>query len=222
MSLDAALALDAVTLTFGDVRALSNVNLNVDRGEALAVVGKSGSGKSSLLKVAGGLTNPTSGDIHSAGRNITSMTETQKSAHRAGSVGFVFQDYNLVEHLTAIQNVQLAWMLRQKGTTPEEALRAVGLGRRATHRPSELSGGEQQRVSIARAICGGPELVFADEPTGALDTESSERVMDLLLSLHLQTDITLVVVTHDVAVSNMFPREIRLAAGSVIGDGAPS
>ncbi len=192
--------------------------MSFGHGEEVAIVGRSGSGKSSLLKLASGLVNATSGQIVSCGQPITDLSETQRSAFRATHVGFVYQGYNLISHLTLDQNVAMAWKLRPNHTPPAEAIRAVGLTDRADHRPSQLSGGEQQRASIARAVCGGPSIVFADEPTGALDDESSAIVIDLLRSLRDRFGITLVVVTHDRDLAATFPRTVALDRGHIIED----
>lgn len=217
---DPAVQLSEVSLAYGTTVALRPCTVRFDRGEEVAIVGRSGSGKSSLLKLAGGLVNASSGTITSNGKRLTDLTEAQRSAHRAANVGFVYQDYNLISHLTVSQNVDIAWKLRPRHTTPAEAINAVGLTDRAHHRPSELSGGEQQRVSIARAVCGGPSIIFADEPTGALDDESTTIVIDLLRRLRTEFAITLVVVTHDRDLAGTFDRQISLAHGRIERDTA--
>lgn len=212
------LRLDGVSLSYGDTVALQESDLEFHAGESVAVIGHSGSGKSSLLKLASGLINPTTGMITCAGARLNQLSENSKSAFRAKIVGFVYQDYNLIDHLTVQQNVEMAWHLRQHHTTPLEALVAVGLEHRLTHRPNELSGGEQQRVSLARAVCGGPQIVFADEPTGALDDDSTGVVMAMLEELRERFGLLLIVVTHDQSLASTFERKISLESGAVVGD----
>lgn len=212
------LRLDHASLRYGAVEALLDCSVQFDQGSETVIVGRSGSGKTSLLKLASGLINATSGVVNSDDLNITELSENRRSAYRADRVGFVYQDYNLIDHLTVEQNVEMAWMLRQHHTSPRKAIEAVGLTHRVDHRPSELSGGEQQRVSIARAICGGPDIVFADEPTGALDDESTDLVIDTLRSLRNEFGVSLIVVTHDRTLAKTFDRIVTLVSGKVVSD----
>ncbi len=212
------LSLQEAALHYGSTIALEPCSLEFTAAEEVVIVGHSGSGKSSLLKLASGLVNATAGRITAESGCITDMSEHQRSAFRANHVGFVYQDYNLIEHLTVFENVEMAWWLRQRRTTPQEAIEAVGLGHRLTHRPGELSGGEQQRVSIARAICGGPSVLFADEPTGALDDDTTDTVIETLRQLRNDFGLLLIVVTHDRNLAESFERKISLHSGHVISD----
>ena len=211
------------------VRALDELDLDVRRGELLAVLGVSGSGKSTLLHLLGGLDTPTSGRVLVDGRDLVTFTSRERTVYRRTGVGFVFQSYYLVPSLTAAETIALA--LTFQGTFGEErrrraaeALRRVGLEPRAGHRPSQLSGGEQQRVALARAIVHSPSLLLADEPTGNLDRATAEDVMALVRQVHRDLGTTVVLVTHDqemasrVADRIVHLRDGRLAEG---GEGAP-
>lgn len=184
------------------VPALRGVSLTIRHGERVALLGKSGSGKSTLLNLLGGLDRPTSGTIEVAGRDLAAMTAQQLAEHRLRTVGIIFQSFNLIATRTALQNVELPMIFaeippavrREKGRL---ALEEVGLGQRLGHRPAELSGGEGQRVAIARALVNDPVLVLADEPTGNLDSDTAQTIMDLLLAHVGRRGSTLVLVTHD-------------------------
>jgi putative ABC transport system ATP-binding protein len=205
------------------VRALDGVDLEVRRGELLAVLGVSGSGKSTLLHLLGGLDTPTSGTVRVEGRDLARFGSYQRTVYRRTTVGLVFQSYYLVPSLTAQQNVALA--LTFQGTFgPErrqraaEAIRRVGLAERAGHRPGQLSGGEQQRVALARAIVHTPPLLLADEPTGNLDRTTAAEVMSLVQEIHRELGTTVVIVTHDEeTASRIADRVVRLRDGRLTG-----
>ena len=202
------------------VTALGGVTLTISPGELVAVVGPSGSGKSTLLNLMGGLDSPTSGSVKVAGRELTELDDRSLSGIRAAMIGFVFQEFFLLPRTPAVDNV--AEGLRYRGTTgrirrqqAEEALRRVGLGHRMHHLPEQLSGGERQRVAIARALVGNPAVVFADEPTGNLDSATSREITDLFKELN-DEGATIVAITHDAEVAACFPRRIVMRDGSVV------
>jgi putative ABC transport system ATP-binding protein len=205
------------------VRALDAVTIAVAKGEFLSIVGSSGSGKTTLLNLLAGLDTPTSGVVELGGVPLTSMTRRQLSAYRAHKVGMIFQSFNLISHYTALQNVETA--LYFNGTTPKERrrlsgeiLEQLGLAERMTHRPADLSGGEQQRVAVARAIVKKPEILFADEPTGNLDLENAEQLANLLLRLN-KDGLTIVLVTHNREMAQEYThRTIRMQYGHVVQD----
>ncbi|MFE9046432.1 ABC transporter ATP-binding protein [Streptomyces sp. NPDC007818] len=208
----------------GGVRALDGVDLSVEEGELVGIVGPSGSGKSTLLHIIGTLDLPTTGTVAIAGHDIAALTDRKLSALRARHIGFVFQAFHLAPGVTAVDNV--AEGLLYSGLTrarrralAADALARVGLADRARHRPHELSGGQKQRVAIARAIVGQPDLLLADEPTGALDTASGEAVMDLLHTLN-QEGATIAVITHDTEIARSLPRRVRIRDGRVVADSA--
>ena len=203
-SISAALQLTTVRKTYGTgdqaVTALDGVSVGFAPGTFTAIMGPSGSGKSTLLQCAAGLDQPTSGQIHVAGQDIGAMDEGRRTVLRRDHIGFVFQAFNLVASLTAAQNVELPMRFAGKRADPNQvraALAQVGLAERGGHRPSELSGGQQQRVALARALITRPDVLFADEPTGALDTTTSRDVLHLLRRLVDQQDQTTIMVTHD-------------------------
>jgi putative ABC transport system ATP-binding protein len=202
------------------VDALRGVDLAIGRGEFVALVGPSGSGKSTVLNLIGGLDRPTSGQVWIDGVELSATDERTLTRHRREHVGFVFQTFNLLPRLTAEENVALPLMF--SGVPHEERLsrarallERVGLSHRLTHRPSQLSGGEQQRVAIARALVGEPALLLADEPTGNLDTTTGAEIMALLQELNRESDLTLLVVTHDPEVAAFADRVVRLRDGRV-------
>jgi putative ABC transport system ATP-binding protein len=204
----------------GTLAILSGVSLAIARGETVAVMGASGAGKSTLLALLAGLDEPTSGEVHLAGKDLTRLDEDGRAAVRAGHVGFVFQSFHLVPSLTALENVMLPLELAGRGdarTAALEVLARVGLAGRVGHYPRQLSGGEQQRVAIARAFVTRPDVLFADEPTGNLDAATGERIMELLFGLNAETGTTLVLVTHDRALAARCGRVIRLDAGRIVG-----
>ena len=204
------------------VRALDGVSLDVVRGEMVAVVGPSGSGKSTLLHMIGALDRPSHGVVRVAGSDLSRLNDRQLSALRARRIGFVFQRFHLLSGLTAVDNVAAGLVYRgvpggQRRERAARALAQVGLAKRATHRPTEMSGGEQQRVAIARAIVGEPAIVLADEPTGNLDSATGGEILDVFEELH-STGTTIVLITHDMAVAAHAPRVVALRDGRVDSD----
>lgn len=202
------------------VDALRGVDLSVGRGEFVALVGPSGSGKSTVLNLIGGLDRPTHGDVWIDGVELGSADERMLTRHRRQHVGFVFQTFNLLPRLTAVENVALPLMFSgvAQGERMDRArtlLGRVGLGERLTHRPGQLSGGEQQRVAIARALVGRPVLLLADEPTGNLDSTTGSGIMTLLKGLNQESELTLLVVTHDPEVAAFADRIVTLRDGRV-------
>lgn len=205
------------------VEALRGVNLKVEKGEMVAIMGPSGCGKTTLLNCISGLDDVTSGSVLVEGRDITRMSDNEKTDYRARHMGFVFQFYNLLPVLTAVENVELPLLVigvRPKAARRRalEALDLVGLRDRADHRPAELSGGERQRVTVARALVNRPRIVFADEPTGDLDTETSGEVMDVICRLNRRNGQTFIIVTHDPAVGERANRVIRMDSGRIDED----
>jgi putative ABC transport system ATP-binding protein len=203
----------------GTLAILADVTLDVRRGESVAVVGASGSGKSTLLALLAGLDEPTSGRVWLAGRELTALDEDGRAALRARHVGFVFQSFHLVPALTALENVMLPLELAGRADarrTALEVLERVGLAERVGHYPRQLSGGEQQRVAIARAFVAGPDVLFADEPTGNLDSGTGGRIMDLLFGLNAGAGTTLILVTHDRSIAARCGRLVRLDAGRMV------
>jgi len=204
----------------GTLAILSEVSFRVLRGESVAIMGASGAGKSTLLALLAGLDEPTTGTIRLAGSELTELDEDGRAAVRARHVGFVFQSFHLLPSLTALENVMLPLELAGRGDARAAALEVlarVGLAERVGHYPRQLSGGEQQRVAIARAFVTGPDVLFADEPTGNLDAATGERIMELLFGLNAAAGATLVLVTHDQALAARCGRVIRLDAGRVVG-----
>ena len=200
----------------GVLEILSGLSLSINAGEATAILGASGSGKSTLLGLLAGLDEPTSGEIHLFGRSLGALDEDQRALLRAGRVGFVFQSFQLLPGMTALENVMLPLELAGRPSPQEtalEALASVGLAERTGHFPSQLSGGEQQRVAIARAFAVKPELLFADEPTGSLDTVTGRRISELLFEMREQTGAALLLVTHDTQLAARCDRRLRLEAG---------
>ncbi|HYS40491.1 MAG TPA: ABC transporter ATP-binding protein [Pseudonocardiaceae bacterium] len=206
----------------GGVAALRGVDLDIDRGELVAIVGPSGSGKSTMLHVMGTLDRPSAGQVVIDGFDVAELSDRSLSALRARRIGFVFQHFHLAPGVAALDNVADGLLytgigLRERRERAEAALRRVGLGHRLAHRPHELSGGEQQRTAIARAVVREPALLLADEPTGALDSHSGEEVMRLLLDLH-ETGTTIIVITHERIVASRLPRQVSMLDGQVVAD----
>ena len=200
----------------GSLTILDDVSLDIATGTQVAIVGESGSGKTTLLGILAGLDLPTAGEVWLDGDRITALDEEARAQVRARCVGFVFQTFQLIDSLTALENVMLPLELRgdaQARRDAQEFLARVGLAQRTTHYPRQLSGGEQQRVAIARAFACGPKVLFADEPTGNLDTATGARVVNLLFDLNRETGTTLVLVTHDAALAERCSGRITLAAG---------
>ncbi|MEY4730869.1 MAG: Lipoprotein-releasing system ATP-binding protein LolD [Pseudomonadota bacterium] len=197
---------------------LNNVSFDISQGEAVAVVGASGSGKSTLLGLLAGLDNPSSGSVHINGKDLFALDEDGRAALRGEMVGFVFQSFQLLPALTALENVMLPMELAGKDGAQklaQEILGRVGLGQRTHHYPRQLSGGEQQRVALARAFVARPKLLFADEPTGNLDAATGKQIIDLLFELNREQGTTLILVTHDEALAARCGRRLRLVAGEL-------
>ncbi len=203
-----------MTKRYGGIYALNHTSFTVERGEWMAVVGPSGSGKSTLLNILGGLDEPTEGHVLMEGRDLSRLSGPERARFRAEKIGFIFQTYHLVPYLTAVENVMLAQYFHSLAdeAEAEDALRCVGLGDRLHHLPSQLSGGEQQRVCIARALINQPALVLADEPTGSLDEVNEAIVMSLFSRMHREGR-TVIVVTHDPNIARMAERRIELHHG---------
>lgn len=200
--------------------ALNDISLTIYRKEFICLLGTSGSGKSTLLNLMAGLEKPTKGEIIIGKHHIEKMSEKQLAKFRQLHIGFVFQSYNLIPTLSALENVSLSLIFRgiprkKREKAARDMLKAVGLGNRLNHKPSELSGGQQQRVSIARAFVGNPQIVFADEPTGNLDTKTTIEVMDLITGMARENNQTLVIVTHDHEIAPYGHRIIHLRDGSI-------
>lgn len=202
----------------GVLTILHALDISVPAGEAVAIVGPSGSGKSTLLGILAGLDIPTSGTVHMLGESLTILNEDERARLRAGKVGFVFQSFQLLPGLTALENVMLPLELANAPDAQDQAmymLEQVGLAERATHQPLQLSGGEQQRVAIARAFVANPALLFADEPTGNLDSATGHKITDLMFSLREQFGSALVLVTHDDTLALRCDRRLRMGDGKL-------
>ena len=211
----------SVDTTEGLLTILKGIDLLITEGEVVAIVGASGSGKSTLLGLIAGLDGATSGDVLLGGNNFSAMDEEQRAMLRGKLVGFVFQSFQLLPSLTALENVMLPIELKGDSSAREEAqqlLSRVGLQERCHHYPNQLSGGEQQRVAIARAFATEAKILFADEPTGNLDTGTGERVIELLFDLNREFSTTLVLVTHDERLAQRCDRIIKLVAGEIASD----
>jgi putative ABC transport system ATP-binding protein len=206
-----------------EVEALAGLDLTVQRGELVAVMGPSGSGKTTLLNCLSGLDEVDGGRVLVEGEDLFAMSDARRTSHRARAMGFVFQAFNLIPVFTAAENVELPLLLNGVPARPARAaavamLERVGLGHRTAHRPSELSGGEQQRVTIARALAARPAIVWADEPTGNLDTQMADQVIALLHELNREDGQTIVLVTHDQGVGASAGRLVRMRDGRLVGD----
>jgi putative ABC transport system ATP-binding protein len=208
----------------GELTILHDLDLELSKGDSLAIVGSSGSGKSTLLGLLAGLDLPSGGAVLLAGQNLSELDEDQRARLRAEHVGFVFQSFQLLDSLNALENVMLPLELEGHADARQRAralLERVGLGQRLTHYPRQLSGGEQQRVAIARAFAADPDVLFADEPTGNLDSHTGEHISDLLFQLNQERGTTLVLVTHDERLAHRCQRLIRLEGGHLIDSVEP-
>jgi len=202
---------------------LDNITFSVEAGATMAIVGPSGSGKTTLLGLAAGLDRSSSGSVELNNIKLDPLTEDQRAAVRNKHVGFIFQNFQLLPTLTALENVMVPLELRGERHAKNRAvdlLQKVGLGDRGHHYPVQLSGGEQQRVSLARAFSNQPQILFADEPTGNLDAETSEKIIELLFNLNKEAGTTLILVTHDAELANKTSRIIRLKGGRIVSDNA--
>lgn len=206
-----------------EIRALDGINLHVSQGEFVAIIGQSGSGKSTCMNIIGCLDIPTSGTYELNGIDVSTMGEYELAAIRSKTLGFIFQQYNLIPKLSVLENVELP--LIYKKMTKEEryeravkALEKVGLGDRLNKFPAQLSGGQQQRVSIARALAGDPKLILADEPTGALDSRTGIEVLELIKNLNEEDGTTIVLITHDISIAKQAKRIVRIQDGKIVSD----
>lgn len=203
----------------GTLTILSGLDLQIKSGESVAIVGASGSGKSTLLGILAGLDLPTGGEVHLAGHRVDTLDEDERARVRGDHTGFVFQSFQLLPNLTALENVMLPLELSGSEQVTESSraiLQRVGLGERLDHYPKQLSGGEQQRVAIARAFAGSPDILFADEPTGNLDEKTGESIIRLLFEVNRERGATLVLVTHDMGLASRCDRVLRLTGGRLL------
>lgn len=201
-----------------EVTALKDATFSIEKGELVVILGPSGAGKTTLLNILGGMDNASSGDYILNGKNVTKMNERELAKFRRNDIGFVFQFYNLMPSLTAYENVYLASSLVEKHFDPMEVLKLVGLEDRAWNFPSQLSGGEQQRVAIARAIVKNPTLILADEPTGALDSKTGASIISLLHNICKEQKKTVIIVTHNKAISVIADRIIKVQDGEIVSN----
>jgi len=217
---DVAFRIGGLTKTYGsgpgEVRALRGVDLDIRTGETLVLLGPSGSGKSTLLNILGGLDRATAGRILFHDRDLATLSATGLTQFRRASVGFVFQFFNLIPSLTALENVELITDLSPRAMAPVDALTLVGLRDRMDHFPAQLSGGQQQRVAVARAIAKRPELLFCDEPTGSLDAASGVQVLDAIVTVAADIAATTIIVTHNAVVAGLADRVVRFSNGAVV------
>lgn len=207
-----------ISVSGGSIHILEGVWLSVNQGETIAILGASGSGKTTLLSLLAGLDVPTRGEVILDGYSLAQLNEDERARHRLGRVGFVFQNFELLAHLNALENVMLPLHLARVANSQRVAtdlLAQVGLTHRLKHLPYQLSGGEQQRVAIARAFAGTPKILFADEPTGCLDEQTGKKIIDLLFDLNAQKQITLIFVTHDPKLANRCQRIFLLQQGKL-------
>ena len=201
-----------------EVRALDGVSFSLEEGEFVVILGPSGAGKSTLLNIMGGMDTPTSGKYEVSGRDVSGFREKELTLFRRTDIGFVFQFYNLINNLTALENVQLAASVSKEPFDAKETMEKVGLGKRLGNYPSQLSGGEQQRTAIARAVVKNPELLLCDEPTGALDSKTGASIIELLFNLCKDYKKTVVMVTHNAQIAKVGTRVIRIADGKVFSN----
>ncbi len=196
------------------IHALSNANLSIEKGELVVIVGPSGAGKTTALNILGGMDNATSGRVILDNKEISRLKNRDLIKYRREDIGFVFQFYNLVQNLTAIENVELATQICKKSLNPEQVMEKVGLAERKNNFPSQLSGGEQQRVAIARAIAKNPKLLLCDEPTGALDYKTGKQILKLLQDMSRKENMTVIIITHNGAIAPMADKVIKFKNGT--------
>ena len=213
--------LENITRSFGSLQVLKGISLNIERGEVVSITGPSGAGKTTLLQIMGSLDKPDGGKVIYDGQDITRMSEKEISAFRNKHIGFVFQFHQLLPEFTALENISIPMLIagqgmRQANARAKELLQLLGLADRADHKPSELSGGEKQRIAVARALANQPDVILADEPSGSLDTKNKEELHKLFFSLRDQLGQTFVIVTHDESLAAMTDRTIRLLDGSIL------
>lgn len=213
--------LDNITRSFGTLQVLKGISLNIERGEVVSITGPSGAGKTTLLQIMGSLDKPDGGRVLYDGKDITRMNEKEISAFRNKHIGFVFQFHQLLPEFTALENITIPMLIagqgmRQANARAKELLTLMGLADRADHKPSELSGGEKQRIAVARALANQPDVILADEPSGSLDTKNKEELHKLFFSLRDQLGQSFVIVTHDESLAAMTDRTIRLLDGSIL------
>jgi putative ABC transport system ATP-binding protein len=214
------------TYKLGDVtvEALRGIDLTIQKGAFLAVVGASGSGKSTLMNILGLLDRPTSGTYRLEGRDVSQLGRDERALLRNRKIGFVFQNFNLLSRTSAIENVELPLMYRggmppgERHRRAQALLEAVGLGQRLDHRPHQLSGGQQQRVAVARALVNDPEVVLADEPTGNLDSKTSDEIMELMQKLNAEKGVTIIVITHEPDIADFAERAVTFRDGRIVED----
>ena len=195
------------------IKALDNTNFTIEKGELVVIVGPSGAGKTTCLNILGGMDTPTSGDVIVDGKNVSTLKKKELVKYRREDIGFVFQFYNLVQNLTAIENVELATQICKDSLNPEIIMKKVGLKDRVRNFPSQLSGGEQQRVAIARAIAKNPKLLLCDEPTGALDYKTGKQILELLQNTCRKENMTVIIITHNSAIAPMADKVIHFKNG---------
>ena len=216
---DAYVKLDKVSKIYGTkevkIVAVDEISFEIAKGEFVVIVGPSGAGKTTVLNILGGMDQATSGEVLVDGRNIARYNSRQLTGYRRNDIGFVFQFYNLIPNLTAKENVELASQICKNALDPEQVLKDVGLEKRMNNFPGQLSGGEQQRVAIARAIAKNPKLLLCDEPTGALDYNTGKEVLKLLQNTARQKNITVIIITHNQAITPMADRIIKIKNGKV-------
>ncbi len=208
---------------FGDLHVLNDINLSVFRGERIVICGPSGSGKSTMLNIVGCLDLPTRGKVFLDGQDISKMSEDELAQVRGKKIGFVFQQFNLLQNLSALENVTIPMIFQGKSEKErieraEFLLASLGLKDRMNHKPMELSGGEQQRIAIARSLSNDPEIVVADEPTGNLDSTTGKKIMDILIDLHKNEKKTIIVVTHDPTIANYSSQVVHIKDGQLISN----
>jgi putative ABC transport system ATP-binding protein len=204
-----------------EVVALHDVSLTIHSGELLVILGASGSGKSTLLNILGGLDTPTTGTVSYRGQDMTTADDKALTLFRRKAVGFVFQFYNIIPSLTALENVRLVTDIAEEPMDPRDALALVGLADRMDHFPAQMSGGEQQRVAIARAIAKRPDVLLCDEPTGALDFSTGILVLDVIEKIHRELDATVALITHNAGIADMADRVIRMRSGEIVEEFRP-